>query len=212
MAWQDMTELKGKAAPGVQVTELGADGVYASPYDASRHQEKEPESEDEWAPGNNIPWAAAAEIAIAVICTVGAILVVTLSDGRRQGSWHIPATNLGRLHTKRVTIEPKLLLSVLSSVVSLMLGLALKEGLNVSWWRRVIVGGRVRDLERHWATGNSVVKAALAGRRITYVACGLLLVTVTSIADSTLMQRSTTTRAMPCVFSAERTVSSRCCA
>ncbi|KAK3074827.1 hypothetical protein LTR53_002422 [Teratosphaeriaceae sp. CCFEE 6253] len=191
MAWRSVIGTKSKSETDVYVREVEEDasrpGSNDSPYD-----EKAP-AEDAWTPGKNVPWVAAAEIAIAVLCTVAAILVVALSHGKRQGSWHIPATK----HTKRVTIEPKLLLSVLSSVLSLMLGLALKEGLNVSWWRKVLVGGKVRDLERHWSTGNSVLQAAIAGKRITYVACGLLLVTATGIAESTLMQRSTTTKSQP---------------
>ncbi|KAK4953821.1 hypothetical protein LTR10_008425 [Elasticomyces elasticus] len=183
-------EKNGKGEPDVNIIEINS--IESSPItrDTNHRAEGTPE-EDQWAPGRSIPWVATVEIAIAVLCTIAAILVVTLSNGKRQGSWYIPPTK----HTIRVTIEPKLLLSVLSSVVSLMLALALREGLTVSWWRRALIGGKIRDLERHWSTGNSVLQAALSGKRITYVAFGLLLVTATGIAESTLLQRSTSTKA-----------------
>lgn len=149
--------------------------------------------DDQWMPGKNAPWIAAAELLIAALCTVLAIIVVVLSNGKRQGSWYIPATK----HTKQLNIEPKLLLSVISSVTSLMLGLALKEGITVSWWHRALVGGKLRDLERHWSLGSSVLRAGLAGRYINHVAVGLLLVTATGIIESTLIQRSTTITAQP---------------
>ena len=188
----DTKETVDKVDPSVHVAEVDTD---RPPARFSQYSRKETinTTEDVWAPGRNIPWIAALELLAAALCTVGAILVVTLSKGKIQGSWHIPATR----HTKQITVQPKLLLSVISSVLTLMLGLAMKEGLNVIWWRKVLSGSKVRDLERHWSTGSNVLQAAFAGRHITYVAVGLLLVTATGIAENTLMQRSTAIVAQP---------------
>jgi hypothetical protein len=155
--------------------------------------DQESQLDDAWLPGKYAPWIAAAEIFLAVLCTVAAITVVQVSNGKRQGSWYFPATK----HTKQLTIEPKLLLSMLSSVTTLVLGLALKEGITVSWWRRALIGGRVKDLERHWSYGSSVLRAAMAGKYINHVAVGLLLITVTGLTESTLMQRATNVVAQP---------------
>lgn len=198
MAWRTVMARTKKNEANVNVYELDSDDNFSNSTDRATHPQHDV-FDEAWTPGKNIPWIAIAEIAIAILCTIAAILVVTLSDGKLQGSWNIrPSVTVGATkYTKQYSIEPKLLLSILSSVLSLMLGLAFKEGLTVSWWRRALVGGNIRDLERHWSTGSSVLRAALAGRRVTHAALALLLITATGILESTLMQRSTNIASEP---------------
>ncbi|KAI9719375.1 MAG: hypothetical protein M1812_003446 [Candelaria pacifica] len=88
------------------------------------------------------------------------------------------------------TVQPTVLLALLTAAVNSLLHFALSEGLTVVWWRKALAEDTiVSDLHHHWSFGTSIIAATLAGRRFNCVSLASIITTLLVI-DAPLLQRA----------------------
>jgi hypothetical protein len=134
-----------------------------------------------WQPGfgKQFPWLAFTCLCTVVVSSVAAILVLVFSNGKAESQW-----------PKK--IAPNVLLSVLMSISSIAITLAVGQGIAIAWWRRAMKGATFEDLHNSWEFGTSLKSIFLKLRYFNTIALAAL-VTKLAIIDGILFQRSTTT-------------------
>lgn len=127
----------------------------------------------------NIPWVAFAAL-FTVLCCGGAVaLTLGLSDGKTEGEW-IPH------------VTPNVLVTVFNGISTIMLGIAISQGVAINWWRQVLKGSTIKDLHRSWSFASSIVDLVLSGKYFNLIALASLTAKF-AIIDGVLFQRSLST-------------------
>ncbi|RYP62959.1 hypothetical protein DL770_009500 [Monosporascus sp. CRB-9-2] len=72
-----------------------------------------------------------------------------------------------------------------------LLIVAFKQGVTISWWRKMMRGGDLNDCHRYWSYADSVWAAATAGRHFNKVGFACLMVALVVI-DGPILQRAST--------------------
>ena len=111
----------------------------------------------------------------AILCAV--ILVTT--DGNDVDTW--PSSGW--------TIQPTVLLAILTTIANASLAFALSEGICIAWWHIALRGGTLHDLHRYWEFGTSVKNALLSGKHFN-VAALAALASILILIDGPLLQRA----------------------
>ncbi len=141
------------------------------------HDSPKHEADDTWRPGytTQVPWAGVSALIVALVCTVASAAILVASNGQPVAAW---------------TVQPTVLLALLTAAVNSLLHFALSEGINVTWWRKALTEGTtVNDLHHEWNFGTSVMAAIVAGRRFSLVALASIMATFVVI-DAPLLQRA----------------------
>ncbi|KAI9755176.1 MAG: hypothetical protein M1835_000840, partial [Candelina submexicana] len=101
--------------------------------------------------------------------------ILLASNGQPVASW---------------TVQPTVLLALLTAAVNSLLHFALREGVTVIWWRKAMTEGTtIDDLHHVWEFGTSILAATFAGRQFNRVALASILTTLVVI-DAPLLQRA----------------------
>ena len=117
-------------------------------------------------------------LCITLLCTVGSIVALKLSDGKSVSSW---------------TIQPTVWLALASALGNSSLKYAFSQGVTISWWGKVLQGGTLRELHQDWDYGMSIWASLTAGRNTNFVAIASILVSG-AIIDGPLLQRASSVR------------------
>ncbi|OCL14127.1 hypothetical protein AOQ84DRAFT_281733 [Glonium stellatum] len=138
-------------------------------------------SGNSWLPGfwRRLPWSGLLSLIGVILCATTAAVVLKLSNGKTIDDWPYP----------RWTIQPTVLLAILSAVANALLRYALGEGLTIAWWVKALKGGTVGDLHRYWDYGSSLKASTMSGRHFNSVALATLIASVVVI-DGPLLQRA----------------------
>nr|KAK5436956.1 hypothetical protein LTR18_009321 [Exophiala xenobiotica] len=135
------------------------------------------ESHAPWSPGSvaRLPSLGFAALVGAVLCIAASAGILIASNGRPITDWRI---------------QPTVWLAVVSTAFNILLHYGLSEGINVSWWRRVMQPQiQLGDLHRNWAFGNSLRAAVTAGRYVNIIAIASILTAIAPI-NNPLLQRA----------------------
>jgi hypothetical protein len=95
---------------------------------------------------HHLPWASATELFGVIVTIIGATVLVTCIDGKQQWptSVHTGTIRGHELHMSLIT--PQTILSIIHSIIAFLIGLAVKDGITMAWWRKTLVGGTVKSL------------------------------------------------------------------
>ncbi|KAE9377674.1 hypothetical protein N431DRAFT_554030 [Stipitochalara longipes BDJ] len=159
----------------------------APPYSVNEHSalESTPMLSYVWRPGTfrSAPWGAFASIAVSIVFAIGSAVIIVVSDQR-------PATWI---------IQPSVLLSLLASISTASLIVALTAGIAITWWRASLhpQGTTLAKLHQIWNQGGSIRAAILAGRDVNKVAVALILLSIAGVSYGPLLQRASHTKILP---------------
>lgn len=134
----------------------------------------------------HIPWLGISALIGVLLCIITSAVVLTASNGKRIDTWP----------TQNFTVQPAVLLALLSALTNTLLRFSLQEGCTIAWWHKATKGGEVADLHRYWAYGASSKASVTSGRHFNKVALACLLTTLVVI-DGPLLQRASTFMARP---------------
>lgn len=130
-----------------------------------------------WRPGalRRIPWIGLAAVVGAIIGIAAAVAILVASNGALISDWTYP---------------PTVYLSITYTISNILLNIGLSKGVTINWWRKALMDGtQLGDLHRYWDFGNSVLAAAMAGRRFNFIALACIFVALTPI-NGPLLQRA----------------------
>jgi hypothetical protein len=111
----------------------------------------------------------------AILCAI----ILATSDGKDINAWP----------NRRSTVQPTVLLAILTTVANATLAFALSEGIRIAWWHKALKGGTLHDLHRYWEFGTSIKNALLSGKHFNVAALGALA-SILILIDNPLLQRA----------------------
>lgn len=159
--------------------------VGSQPYQPVPVHQATPPPHYHWKPTffRQAPWIAIASLLLAFLCAAASAIIITISDNA-VAKWRF---------------QPSVILAFLSAVASALLLIALRYGVTITWWRAVIApqGTSLANLHCIWnyGGGGGILPALFAGRNMNKIAVAAVLIAITSIAYSPLLQRASHTRA-----------------
>lgn len=159
--------------------------VGSQPYQPVPSQQAPPPPHYHWKPSflRQAPWLAITSLLLAFLCTAASAVIITISDNE-IATWRF---------------QPSVILAFLAAVASALLLVTLRYGVTITWWRAVVApqGTPLANLHRIWnhGGGGGILPALLAGRNVNKIAVATILIAITSIAYSPLLQRASHTRA-----------------
>lgn len=137
-------------------------------------------SQQPWSPGwGRVPVRGAGALLISIIGIIFSAIVLSVSDGQTLENW-----------SNHWTFSPTVYLSIASTITNITLHYALRDGMDVSWWKKSMASNTtIGDLHRTWYYGDSFFGALLSYRHFNLVAIASILVTITPI-NGPLLQRA----------------------
>ena len=145
------------------------------PYTPDSHQQSKHYI---WQPGvfRHAPWAALLAIILGIGSSAASVIVIVISN-HHAATWKI---------------QPSVLLGFLAGFSATMLVIALSSGVAITWWRTALDprGTTMARLHYIWNYGGSGSTPWLAGKRVNNIAVASILVAITGIAYSPLLQRA----------------------
>lgn len=159
--------------------------VGSQPYQPvpSRHQAA-PAPHYQWQPSffRRAPWLAIVSLFLAFLCAATSAIVIAVSDNE-VADWRI---------------QPAVILAFLSAVASALLLVTLRYGVAITWWRAVtdVQGTTLAKLHHIWdhGGGGGLRSALFAGRNMNKITIASIIIAITGIAYSPLLQRASHTR------------------
>lgn len=122
------------------------------------------------------PWNGAIALFIVILCANSSIIVLLVSDGKRQRPW---AEKIG----------PSVLLSAFNGIANICFGVAIANGVAITWWRKALKGATIKELHRSWQFSSSIKDILLYGRYFNVIALAALAAKLTII-DGVLLQKA----------------------
>ncbi|KAI4733339.1 hypothetical protein E4T45_15151, partial [Aureobasidium sp. EXF-8846] len=122
------------------------------------------------------PWTGFAALSIIVLCAVGSVVVLLVSRGKTVEQWSD-------------TIAPSILLSGFNGVANICFGVAIRNGVAITWWRKALKSATIQELHRSWTFSSSIKDIVLGGKYFSVIALAALAAKLTII-DGMLMQRA----------------------
>lgn len=119
----------------------------------------------EWTPGYlaRFPWLGMGALFTVILCAIGSILTLVLSNGKSQTHWP-------------EKLAPNVILGGLNNLANIMFGIAIGNGIAIAWWRKTLQGATIQELHRSWSFSSSFKDLMLAGKvRLTLDAVEKLL-------------------------------------
>ncbi|KAH0157086.1 hypothetical protein KCU67_g8054, partial [Aureobasidium melanogenum] len=137
-------------------------------------------TDSQWRTGlrARFPWNGAIALFIIILCANSSIIVLLVSDGKRQRPW---AEKIG----------PSVLLSAFNGIANICFGVAIANGVAITWWRKALRGATIKDLHRSWQFSSSIKDIVLYGRYFNFIALAALAAKLTII-DGILLQKAAT--------------------
>jgi hypothetical protein len=125
------------------------------------------------------PWLGFSALLTILLCLASSVVVLLISNGKSQDHW-------GK------KIAPNVIISGLNSLANLCFGVAIGNGVAITWWRKALKGATIQDLHRSWKFSSSIKEVVLGGKYFNVIALAALAAKLTII-DSMLLQRATET-------------------
>ncbi|KAH0363973.1 hypothetical protein KCU65_g7039, partial [Aureobasidium melanogenum] len=122
------------------------------------------------------PWTGAIALFTILLCANSSIIVLLFSDGKRQKHW---AEKIG----------PSVLLSAFNGIANICFGVAIANGVAITWWRKALRGATIKELHRSWQFSSSIKDVVLYGRYFNFIALAALAAKLTII-DGILLQKA----------------------
>ncbi|CAD0109404.1 unnamed protein product [Aureobasidium uvarum] len=122
------------------------------------------------------PWNGFIALLIVILCANSSIIVLLVSDGKRQLHW---AQKIG----------PSVLLSGFNGIANIAFGVAIANGVAITWWRKALRGATIKELHRSWQYSSSIKDILLYGRYFNFIALAALAAKLTII-DGILLQKA----------------------
>lgn len=140
------------------------------------------EHQQTWRPGfwHQFPTTGIGALVGIIICSVCAVVIIATSNGKAKSEWKLHAA-------------PNVLVNIFSAVASVLVTMAVGQGIAISWWRRAMRGTTVQDLHFSWSFGSSMM-SLVTGWKFWNVMALTALCTKFAIIDSTLFQKALSTR------------------
>lgn len=88
----------------------------------------------------HLPWANALELLGVIVTITGASILVALLDKQELWPTSLPLGSVRGREVNMVLITPQVILSLTHSIIAFLIGLAVKDGITMAWWRRTLVG------------------------------------------------------------------------
>lgn len=122
------------------------------------------------------PWTGAIALFTILLCANSSLTVLLVSDGRRQLHW---AEKIG----------PSVLLSAFNGIANICFGVAIANGVAITWWRKALRGATIKELHRSWQFSSSIKDVVLYGKYFNFIALAALAAKLTII-DGILLQKA----------------------
>lgn len=135
--------------------------------DRGSDDEQSTANAEKWQPGfwKQFPWLGAGALLLVILISLTSALVLVFSNNRAQSQWD-----------KR--IAPNVILSVLNSVASVCLAVAVAQGVTISWWRKAMRGATIHELHNTWSFGTSLTHLIQNLRYFNFAALAALVTKV----------------------------------
>ncbi|KAG9853191.1 hypothetical protein KCU98_g3214, partial [Aureobasidium melanogenum] len=122
------------------------------------------------------PWNGAIALFTIILCANSSLIVLLVSDGKKQKHW---AEKIG----------PSVLLSAFNGIANICFGVAIANGVAITWWRKALKGATIKELHRSWQFSSSIKDVVLYGRYFNFIALAALAAKLTII-DGILLQKA----------------------
>lgn len=132
----------------------------------------------EWKTGlkARFPWTGFIALFTIILCANSSLIVLLVSDGKRQRHW---AEKVG----------PSVLLSAFNGIANICFGVAIANGVAITWWRKALKGATIKELHRSWQFSSSIKDVVLYGKYFNFIALAALAAKLTII-DGILLQKA----------------------
>lgn len=90
------------------------------------------------------PLAGIFALVVALCCLFASLGILLLSDGQAVDSW---------------PVQPAVYLAIIAALTNSGLHIGRAQAVPIAWWNSAFHGSTIRDLERQWEVGNSVLLA-----------------------------------------------------
>lgn len=140
-----------------------------------------------WHPGykTRFPFMGVLALITIAILACAALAVLVCSNNLSSSKWS-------------QTIAPNVLLSLLNSISSLALMVAVSEGVAIAWWRHAMQGSTVRELHHQWELSSGILNLILHPKSLLTSSIGTAVLAVQILTvNSILYQRATATYSAP---------------
>lgn len=88
----------------------------------------------------HLPWTSALELLGVLVTIIGASILVALLNHKEQWPTEIHIGTVRGKELNMALITPQVILSLTHSIIAFLIGLAVKDGITMAWWRRTLVG------------------------------------------------------------------------
>ncbi|KAG9567222.1 hypothetical protein KCU71_g1895, partial [Aureobasidium melanogenum] len=122
------------------------------------------------------PWNGAIALFTIILCANSSLIILLVSDGKKQKHW---AQKIG----------PSVLLSAFNGIANICFGVAIANGVAITWWRKALRGATIKELHRSWQFSSSIKDVVLYGRYFNFIALAVLAAKLTII-DGILLQKA----------------------
>lgn len=119
------------------------------------------------------PLAGIFALLVALGCAFISLGILLLSDGQAVESW---------------PVQPAVYLAIIAALTNSGLRIGRAQAVPIAWWNSAFQGSTIRDLERQWEVGNSLLLAICHGFRYVSKASFASLALAFVIVDGVLLQ------------------------
>jgi hypothetical protein len=125
------------------------------------------------------PWTGFTALFTILLCANSSVVILLVTDGRKQEPW---AQKIG----------PSVWLSAFNGIANICFGIAIANGVAITWWRKALRGATIKDLHRSWQFSSSIKDVVLYGKYFNFIALAALAAKLTII-DGILLQKAAST-------------------
>jgi hypothetical protein len=122
------------------------------------------------------PWTGFTALCTILLCANSSVILLVLTDGRKQQKW---AEKIG----------PSVWLSAFNGIANICFGIAIANGVAITWWRKALRGATIKELHRSWQFSASIKDVVLYGKYFNFIALAALAAKLTII-DGILLQKA----------------------
>ncbi|KAI4850388.1 hypothetical protein E4T44_02777 [Aureobasidium sp. EXF-8845] len=159
------------------LTTKEAPQVNTVPLDSEEHTFGDPQ----WRTGMKarFPWTGFTALCTILLCANSSVIILLLTDGKKQQAW---AEKMG----------PSVWLSAFNGIANICFGIAIANGVAITWWRKALRGATIEELHRSWQFSASIKDVVLYGKYFNFIALAALAAKLTII-DGILLQKAANT-------------------
>jgi hypothetical protein len=122
------------------------------------------------------PWTGFTALCTILLCANSSVIILLLTDGHKQRKW---AEKIG----------PSVWLSAFNGIANICFGIAIANGVAITWWRKALRGATIKELHRSWQFSASIKDVVLYGKYFNFIALAALAAKLTII-DGILLQKA----------------------